>query len=344
MDRQAAEKLVCGERTVYSVGCSDSGDTSSCASLVASARFSAACRAVPSAATLETRTRVKALRAVLLILAAFLLTSLYSSPARAAESPVAAKSYLGFDRNEYPGDAVLPALRRDFAYAGYWLNKPPGASDNSWTGKRTVLRAQGLGFLILFNGRLDSELKGRDAVSLGRADAQAAISAASKEGFPSGALIFLDQEEGGRLLPEQGSYLFAWVDEVRKSSRYRAGVYCSGIEVPDGSARISTAMDIRNHERTKRNAKPIPLWVAQDECPPSPGCLIPHQLPSPDRSGVPEALVWQYTQSPRRPQFTAKCAATYAADGECYAPGLPHNPQSFLDLDVSESADPSSGR
>jgi hypothetical protein len=42
---QAAEKLVCGESTVYCLGCSGSGDTSSCASLVASARFSAACLA-----------------------------------------------------------------------------------------------------------------------------------------------------------------------------------------------------------------------------------------------------------------------------------------------------------
>jgi hypothetical protein len=38
-------KLVCGEPTVYSLDCSDSGDTSPCASLVASARFSAACSA-----------------------------------------------------------------------------------------------------------------------------------------------------------------------------------------------------------------------------------------------------------------------------------------------------------
>lgn len=301
-------------------------------------------RAVSTAATLETKIGAKVLRAMLTILGALLLISLWSSRAQAAETPVAAKSYLGFDRNEYPGDAVLPALRRNFAYAGYWLNTPPGASFNSWAGKRAILRAQGFGFLILFNGRLDAELKGKDAAALGRTDAQAAILAASKEGFPSGALIFLDQEEGGRLLPEQSSYLFAWVDAVRKSLRYRTGVYCSGIYVPDGSARISTAMDIRNHESTNHNTRPIALWVAQDECPPSPGCVIPHELPTPDRGGVPGALVWQYTQSPRRPQFTAKCAATYAADGQCYAPGLPHNGQSFLDLDVSESVDPSSGR
>jgi hypothetical protein len=42
MGIQAAKKLVCGKPTVYSLRCSDPGDTSSGASLVASARFSAA--------------------------------------------------------------------------------------------------------------------------------------------------------------------------------------------------------------------------------------------------------------------------------------------------------------
>jgi hypothetical protein len=37
-----------------------------------------------------------------------------------------AQSYLGFDRNTYPGDANLKALHQTFAYTGYWLNNPPG--------------------------------------------------------------------------------------------------------------------------------------------------------------------------------------------------------------------------
>jgi hypothetical protein len=54
-------------------------------------------------------------------------------------------------------------------------------------------------------------------------------------------------------------------------------------------------------------------------------------------------LVWQYAQSPRRP-FAKQCAATYAADSNCYAPGVPRNAQAFVDLNVSGSADPSEGR
>ncbi len=40
----------------------------------------------------------------------------------------AQSSYLGFDRNAYPGDANLKALHQTFSYTGYWLNNPPGES------------------------------------------------------------------------------------------------------------------------------------------------------------------------------------------------------------------------
>jgi hypothetical protein len=33
---------------------------------------------------------------------------------------ISGKTYFGFDRNEYPGDNLLPALHRSFSYAGYW--------------------------------------------------------------------------------------------------------------------------------------------------------------------------------------------------------------------------------
>lgn len=247
------------------------------------------------------------------------------------------RTYLGFDRNEYPGDDQLPALRHSFAYAGYWLNVPPGDSQNSWRGKRALLIEHGFGFLILFNGRLDAELRGKDAAALGRADAASAVSSAGREGFPPGAILFLDQEEGGRLLPEQAAYVMAWVDGIR-GSRYRPGVYCSGIPVREGTASISTAEDILNHA----GGHPVALWIANDACPPSPGCVVPAKLPAPEQSGIPQALVWQYTQSPRRP-FAKQCAATYAPDGNCYAPRMERNQASFLDLNVSRSADPSSG-
>lgn len=245
--------------------------------------------------------------------------------------------YVGFDKNEYPGDDLLAALHQTFAFTGYWLNAPPGANSNGWAGKRSLIRAQGFGFVLLFNGRLYAQLKGQDAAALGRSDAQAAIASAQKEGFPARAIIFLDQEEGGHLLPEQAAYLGAWIQAIRHSA-YRPGVYCSGIAVPAGAGKTtSTAAELRATDKT------VALWIANDQCPPAPGCVIPSQLPSPNGSGFADAPLWQYAQAPRRAQFTAQCAATYA-DNTCYAQGLPHSAKTFLDLNTALSPDPSAGR
>lgn len=67
-------------------------------------------------------------------------------------------AYIGFDRNDYPGDATLPALRNHFAFIGYWLNDPPGEQQNTWIGKRDTLLRNNFGFLVLFNGRLEAEI------------------------------------------------------------------------------------------------------------------------------------------------------------------------------------------
>lgn len=246
----------------------------------------------------------------------------------------AQQHYLGFDRNAYPGDALLPALHQQFAYTGFWLNPPPDMATNPWAGKRRTLRDAGFGFLILFNGRLDRALRRGHPAALGTADGLQAAASARREGFPRHALIFLDLEEGGRMLPEQLAYIGAWLAAVRAAG-FETGIYCSGIDVPEGSQSISTARDLAAH------FPHTALWVANDQCPPSSGCVARPAAPS--ASGTPAALVWQFAQSPRRAQYTAACAATYAPDGNCYG-ALPHSPGIFLDLDTSYSPDPSHGR
>src|SRR5579862_1080911 len=153
-------------------------------------------------------------------LACFLLICILAIPTSAQSN------FLGFDRNDYPGDANLQALHKTFSFSGYWLNNPPGEKFNTWIGKRKEVGAAGFGFLVLFNGRLYAELKGVPrAKTMGRSDAAAAVSAARREGFPKGAVIFLDQEQGGRMLPEQKAYIYAWVDTVTASG-FDAGIYC----------------------------------------------------------------------------------------------------------------------
>ena len=228
---------------------------------------------------------------------------------------------------------------------GYWLNNPPGARQNGWAGTRLKLRDAGFGFLVLWNGLLEAEIQraGVTPEALGRQDAAAAIAAAEREGFPKHTILFLDQEEGGRLESAQNQYFFAWTEAVA-ASEYRAASYLSGQPSPDGTGpggkplTITTAQDVKQ-QIAARHLHPVVLWVAQDACPPSPGCVI--KAPALRDSGTLDAEVWQYAQSPRRPSLTKSCAETYASDGECYA-GVTSD--LFLDLNVAKSADPSHGR
>ena len=245
-----------------------------------------------------------------------------------------AQTYLGFDRNEYPGDANLKTLHQTFAYTGYWLNNPPGASSNSWRGHRAAVESAGFGFLVLFNGRLYAELKTvANATRMGKADARAAAAAANREGFPRATVIFLDQEQGGRMLPEQKAYIYAWVDGVTAAG-YRAGIYCSGIAAAD-DGNVVTAEDIRQGAGTRS----IVYWAINDGCPPAPGCVM-SAPPSPTESGVRLAEVWQFAQSPQRKDVAAKCS-NYGRDGNCNAPGIAGLP---VDLNSATSPDPSHGR
>jgi hypothetical protein len=257
----------------------------------------------------------------------------------------AAGEYVGFDRNLYPGDQRLAELHKSFAYAGFWLNDPPGETSNSWAGKRMLLRRAGFGFLVLANGRLDAEINRSKLkpAALGIQDAVSAVASAKQEGFPANTLIFLDQEEGGRLLPEQAEYFFAWTEAV-SDSEFRAGAYLSGQASPDGTGldgrplMVTTAEDVRQHIAAE-HLHPVVFWVQQDACPPAPGCTL--AAPLLKDSGTEDAPVWQYSQTPRRPELTRACAATYAQDGSCYA-GATRD--LFVDLNVAASPDPSAGR
>src|SRR5215813_2870069 len=137
-----------------------------------------------------------------------------------AQSPHAPASeyFLGFDRNDYPGNEAIKLLRKDFAFTGYWLGNPPQTKFNSWSGKREFLRSLGYGFLPLFNGPTSGELRD-EPYTLKRVadDVQASASAARREGFPAGTTIFLDIEEGGRLPSTYAIYLKYWASGLAQA-------------------------------------------------------------------------------------------------------------------------------
>ena len=249
---------------------------------------------------------------------------------------LAQQYFLGFDRNDYPGDEAMKQFRKDFSFTSYWLGNPPGEKKNSWSGKREMLHSQGWGFLPLFNGPTSAQLRD-EPVALKRVakDAELAIAAARREGFPTGTIIYLDIEEGGRLPSTYATYLKHWAADLAAAG-FRAGVYCSGIPVDEGEgSSIITSDFIRDQ------IKPAELayWVFNDACPPSPGCVTPEQLPPPSKSGVAYAQVWQFVRSPRDKETARHCRG-YARDGNCYA-AFDTAHKYHLDLNVATSADPS---
>ena len=251
----------------------------------------------------------------------------------------AAHGYLGFDRNDYPGDAGMSELRKEFAFAGYWLTPAPGEKTNSWAGKRIVMEAQGYGFLLLARGRAVGAVRtAASAKQRGIADAQEAARRAKAEGFVVGAIIFLDVEDGGRLPATYHAYLRAWADELMRLG-FRPGVYCSGIAVDEGGgATIVTADDIRTNEVPRMFA----YWVFNDACPPSPGCVRVENPPLPSASAVKDAAVWQFVRSPREKDTASKCSG-YAADEKCYA-AVDVVKKWHLDMNVASRANPSFGQ
>src|SRR6202451_3447747 len=211
--------------------------------------------------------------------------------------------FLGFDRNIYPGDDALPVLRKTFAFSGLCLWPPPGEKINTWKGKRELMKSLGFGFAALYRARPLNEVK-KDAAAKQKAviDAKAAAEGAKSEEFAPNTVIFLDIEDGGRLPPTFHTYLRAWADELSRAG-YRPGVYCSGI--PNNTdINIRTADDIRDH----MGGRELVYWVYNDVCPPAPGCVAA-KTPPVAGGGGPYAAIWQYVQSPRRKEYTARGAA-----------------------------------
>ena len=140
------------------------------------------------------------------------------------------------------------------------------------------MRDLGFGFLVLYRGRDSREFKqASDGPAKGNLDARSAVSAARKENFPPGTIIFLDIEEGGRLSPIYHAYLHAWADTLARGG-YRAGVYCSGMPAKEtGGITIVTADDIR----AQAGSREFVFFVYNDACPPSPGCSFPSAAPAP---------------------------------------------------------------
>jgi len=156
--------------------------------------------------------------------------------------------YVGFDTHTYPSTRVMKAWKEapgaPYSWVGYYLPSPCHA-DKSWTGKRDTLLAQGWGLAVVYVGQqtwgktprnlsasqLDAVRRKSDcatdliSAAEGKKDADDAIARASAEGFPAGAVVFLDLERMESIPAAMKDYYRAWVARLLETGKYRPGIY-----------------------------------------------------------------------------------------------------------------------
>ena len=91
--------------------------------------------------------------ALIISLIALFLVMLSESAAQSKND-----SYLGFDRNAYPGNATSKPCTKLSPTPATGSTILP-AKRQTWSGHRAAVESAGFGFLVLFNGRLYAELK-----------------------------------------------------------------------------------------------------------------------------------------------------------------------------------------
>ncbi|MFI8460798.1 glycoside hydrolase domain-containing protein [Kitasatospora sp. NPDC085464] len=195
--------------------------------------------------------------------------------------------HLGFDRSDYPGDAVMQSLwdNTPLAFAAAYLAPAPSHPNTSWMSAVPTLTGMGWGLAPVFVGQQAPGGPGSHVLTAaqGTVDAQTTESLGQTAGLAPGAVVYLDVEIGGRLTPDHLAYVAAWANSVTADTSYNPGVYCSFSQT---AAQITAEVGS------------IPVWVFHPvDAGPSQIDLATENPPDPANSGFAGALVWQYRMS-----------------------------------------------
>jgi hypothetical protein len=110
-------------------------------------------------------------------------------------------AFAGFDRDVYPGDALMTKLiaTTNLKWCGYYLHPAPSHSDGSWMGKRAFLNGIGWGLAPLYVGEQTVGPGSHNpSVAKGLADGNDAVNLMVGEGFPHESCVYLDIQIFGR--------------------------------------------------------------------------------------------------------------------------------------------------
>jgi Rv2525c-like, glycoside hydrolase-like domain len=203
-----------------------------------------------------------------------------------AKAPVT--QWSGFDTGSYPGDAAINtwASKSPYSFVGFYFDAPchTTATFKTWKGKYLHLKASGLGLAIVYVGLQQG---GCGQAKLSRAKGiehgQDTVTKFTAEGFPNGAIVFLDVEHyNGALSALMEDYIRGWISAILDSGKVKVGIYCP----------TSKANEIRAAARKEYAAHALPggspaFWAVK---------VDPHfdrATSTPGGSGVSDASVWQ---------------------------------------------------
>lgn len=228
--------------------------------------------------------------------------------------------FAGIDKDRYPGDQVMASLKRNtnLKWTGFYLTPAPSQGHTlGWMGKHGFLRDLGWGIAPIYVGRQVKSIPDSDhrmSAANGTIDGVRAARLASSTGI-NGTVIYLDFEHGLPLEQDRKQptvvrdYYAAWADSLRNEG-FRPGVYCNSnlatglaAAVPDG---VVWAV----------NFSKFPRKLFQN----------PFPAPDPVQSGSTDASVWQ---------LKGNITIEYDDIGG-------GKKRAFVDLNTSDSADPSS--
>jgi hypothetical protein len=200
--------------------------------------------------------------------------------------------FAGFDRSDYPGDAVMTWLlaNTNLLWCGYYLAPAPSHPDQSWMTRRAALADAGWGIAPIYVGR---QVTGPGTPSPdgtnGATDGADAVQLMTNEGFAPGAAVYLDLENGPPINDAQAAYIAAWCDAVA-GGNFLPGVYCSHL--------LALNVHLLRSETV--------IWAFNVNTTQSHPVPAPYPDPSPAGCGYIGATAWQLGQN-----CVIKCAAAH---------------------------------
>jgi len=194
----------------------------------------------------------------------------------------------GFDTGSYPGDAAITAwaAKSPYRFVGFYFDAPchTTATFKTWTGRYPHIKGSGLGLAIIYVGLQQG---GCGQAKLSRAKGiEHGLDTVTKfaaEGFPDGAVVFLDVEHyGGTLSAPMEDYIRGWISTILDSGTVKAGVYCPASKANE--IRAAAAKEYAAHGLP--GGSPV-FWAVKVDPRFDPATSTP------SGSGVFDASVWQ---------------------------------------------------